>query len=81
LKSQVAAYIKDLINHKGWTQAQAAVILGISEAVMSNIMRSILSGFSLDRLLNILSRLDQHVDIVVRPKAAGEETRIKLVAV
>jgi len=67
-KSALALQIFDAIRARGWTQQEAATALGIPQPSISAIMSAKLSGFSLERLLRLLVRLDLDVEIAVRPK-------------
>lgn len=55
----------------GLMEHQVAACLGLSQRDARRLMRGRRSGFSTDRLLAMLNRLDLDVDIVVRPTAAG----------
>ena len=70
-KVRLANKIKQLIEARGLSQAQAAQILGMSQPKISAIRNYKLRGISLARLLQALADLDQHVEIVVRPSSAG----------
>ena len=63
-----------------WTaklsQADAAKVLGVTQPKVSALRHYKLAGFSVERLMNLLTALDQDVEIVIRPeprlrKAAG----------
>jgi predicted XRE-type DNA-binding protein len=75
-KSEIAARISSIIQRRGLTQTQAAALLGVDQADVSDLSRGKLSGFSTDRLLRFLTRLGQDVHIVMprrlRTKHAGE---------
>jgi predicted XRE-type DNA-binding protein len=71
VKADLAQQIGEIIAQQGWTQAQAALALGIDQPKVSALLRGRLSGFSTDRLLRFLNDLEQDVEIVVTPKPAG----------
>jgi predicted XRE-type DNA-binding protein len=75
LKVQISLIIERLVDERGLSQREAALIMGLKQADVSNIVRGVLSGFSLDRLLRCLRALDQDVTITIRP-AEGHPGRL-----
>lgn len=67
-KAELAARIADLIVSNKYTQQEAAKILKIRQPKVCALMSGKLEGFSIERLLKFLIRLDQDVKIIVRPK-------------
>jgi len=55
-KAQLGIEISQLIESKGWTQAQTAERVGLDQPKISHLRRGRLSGFSADRLFAILNR-------------------------
>lgn len=70
-KATLALRIVRIMREREWSQAQAAAGMGIDQPKVSAIVRMRLTPFSTERLLHFLTLLDQDVEIVVRPKAAG----------
>lgn len=68
-KVKLAQRIAVTIDRRGWTQAQAATVLGIDQPKVSALVRGRLREFSTDRLLRLLVRLDLDVDIRVVAKS------------
>ncbi|HSK41318.1 MAG TPA: XRE family transcriptional regulator, partial [Arenibaculum sp.] len=66
-KSQIAARIARIIREKELTQKQAADLLGIDQPKISALTRGKLSGFTLERLLRLLTELGYDVEITARP--------------
>ena len=66
LKIQIAQTIVVAINERNLTQAEAAEIMGIDQPKVSALMRGRLEGFSLQRLLNLVTALGRDVDIRIR---------------
>ena len=66
-KAALGYRIRAVIAARGWTQVQAAA-LGIAQPNVSALMAARLSGFSIERLLRLLLRLDQDIEIAVQPK-------------
>lgn len=67
-KSDLARQINTIINHRGLKQIEAAELLGVDQPKISAISHGQLSGFSLERLIGYLNRLDQDVKIIVKAK-------------
>lgn len=57
MRAEVMVSIAKRIATKGWTQAEAAKELGITQPRVSKIKRGEWKGFSLDTLLTLASRL------------------------
>jgi len=68
-KSELTRKINLIIQKRGLTQAEAAKILGISQPKVSLLSKGIVSGFSLGRLMLLLNKLNQDIEIVVHEKA------------
>jgi predicted XRE-type DNA-binding protein len=63
LKAQLALKIRQLIEQKAMTQAEVAPLLGLDQPKVSNLMRGLLAGFSVERLFGILNRLGRNVEV------------------
>lgn len=77
MKSLLAIQIRELIDHKGLTQAEAAFHLDLSAGSMAAIMRGRLSELTLDQLFRCLTRLGRSVE--VRVLSAPEEAHLTVV--
>ena len=63
------------------SQAEAAKVLGVTQPKVSALRNYKLSGFSVERLMNLLTALDQDVEIVIRRKPRSRKAaRISVVA-
>ncbi len=63
------------------TSFEAARLLGIEENEAAQLMAGRFVRFSTERLLHLLTRLDRDVDIVVRPRPAGQSrARLRVVS-
>jgi predicted XRE-type DNA-binding protein len=80
-KAQLVNRISEIIKERKLTQAKAGEILGIDQAKVSKLVRERLSEFSTSTLMEYLTRLDQDVEIVVRPKPSSRETASLLVTI
>jgi predicted XRE-type DNA-binding protein len=70
LRAILAARILRVLDNRHLTVRKAEQITGIAAADFSRIRRAKLGRFTVDRLMTILARLDQRVDvtITVRPR-------------
>ncbi len=67
-KAQLASRIREIIRGSRLTQVAAAAVLGIDQPKVSALLNGRLSSFSSERLMRLLTRLGQDVEIVVRSK-------------
>lgn len=82
LKSQIVVVLHRLIKARKLTQSAAAKRLGIGQPDLSHILRGNFRGWSVERLMRMLTAFDQDVEIIVRPHdRAGENGSIRLNAV
>ena len=72
-KANLAHRICEVVQHRKLSQTKAADILGVNQPKVSDLMRGNLDGFSVERLLKFLNRLNQEVEISVRPLKAGKK--------
>jgi predicted XRE-type DNA-binding protein len=80
-KAQLVQRISEIIKERNLTQTKAGDILGIDQAKVSKLVRGRLSEFSTSTLMEYLTRLDQDVEIVVRPKPSTKATASLLVTI
>jgi len=74
MKSLLAIQIRELIEQKGLTQAEAIRQTDISADDMTAIFRSRLSELSLDQLFRCLTRLGRSVEVRVLTEQEPPET-------
>lgn len=67
VKARLALAISTLLRERSLTQMEAAHLLDLPQPKVSQLTRADVTGFSTDRLLRVLGRLGQDVDIVVTP--------------
>lgn len=65
-KAQLAIKFNDLIDERGLNQMAVAELTGMTQPKVSQIRRYKLLNVSLERLMQALVALDQHVEIRVR---------------
>jgi predicted XRE-type DNA-binding protein len=68
LKARLTLQIYRLIKARGLTQAAAGKLLGIKQPHVSALMRNRSGSFSVGRLIEFLTALDQDVEVTVRQK-------------
>jgi predicted XRE-type DNA-binding protein len=66
VKAQLASKIGDIIKRRKLTQAQAAVLLGITQPKLSGMLRGQFRGISESKMLECLTRLGRDIEIVVK---------------
>lgn len=71
-KTKIALKINEIIKDKGYTQKEAAKILGIDQPKVSSIKNGKLRGFSLEKLFTFLNTLDHEIEIIIKPKDSGK---------
>jgi len=67
VKAALALKLNELIDQRGLSQMEAAAIIGMTQPKMSQVRRYKLRNISMERLMQALVSLDQHVEIVVEP--------------
>ena len=80
-KLRLAYALNQVLEDRKLSQADAAKALGITQPKVSALRNYKLAGFSVERLMNLLTALDQDVEIVIRRKPRSRKTgRISVVA-
>ncbi|HRY25120.1 MAG: XRE family transcriptional regulator [Geminicoccaceae bacterium] len=76
LKAELAARIIGVLDDRALTVRRAAELTGIAAADFSRLRRARLDRFTIDRLMIVLARLDQvvEVSVSVRPVERAAET-------
>lgn len=74
LKAHLALQLYRLIKARSLTQTQAAAVLGLKQPHVSLLMRNRSGSFSVGKLMELLTKLDQDVQITVRPKRRSQAT-------
>jgi predicted XRE-type DNA-binding protein len=72
-KAKLARAITAAIKERKISQSALARLTGIDQPKISLLMHGRISGFSSDRLMHILTKLDQDVVIFIRPKPLSEK--------
>ena len=80
-KLRLAYALNRVLQERKLSQANATRVLGITQPKVSALRHYKLAGFSVERLMNLLTALDQDVEIVIRRKPRSRKTgRISVVA-
>ena len=66
-KADLAIRLCDAIRTRNLTRSQAGKLLKLAESRVAELMQGRLAGFSLDRLIAFLNRLELDVEIAVKP--------------
>src|SRR3954447_12832362 len=77
LKAQLVSELRRLAEELSLTQTAAARLTGVAQPDLSNLLRGQLRGFSVERIMRMLTALGQDLEILVRPHAPdGKAGRI-----
>ena len=79
-KSALAVRLNELIDQRGLSQMEVAEITSMTQSKVSQVRRYNLQNISLERLMQALVSLDQHVEIVVRPARRADSAGITVAA-
>ncbi len=79
-KAQLASRIREIIRRSRLTQVAAAAVMGIDQPKVSSLLSGRLANFSSERLMRLLIRLGQDVEIVFKSKPRRRQRgRIRVV--
>ena len=79
-KAILAVKLNDLIARRGLSQTEAAVITGMTQPKISQVLRYKLQNVSLERLMQALVSLDQQIEITVKPARRDHSAGITVAA-
>ncbi len=74
-KAILASSIVTIIEQEKWTQKKAAEELELKQPKISLLCRGQLSGFSLGKLIGLLNKLNQDIDIVIRKRPVSKNKK------
>jgi predicted XRE-type DNA-binding protein len=80
VKAQLVTQIAEILRERGWSQQQAAKVLGLTQPKLSKMLRGQFRGISEMKMMDCLVRLGRTVKIVVGPETEAADERIKVVA-
>ena len=70
IRADLMLDLRRFIEQQGWTQNQAAEFFGETQPRISNLMSGDIDRFSVDKLVNMLSRAGTEIRVEVVTKAA-----------
>jgi predicted XRE-type DNA-binding protein len=73
-KLRLAYALNQVLEERKLSQSDAAKVLGVTQPKVSALRHYKLAGFSVERLMNLLTALDQDVEIVIRRKPRSRKT-------
>lgn len=71
-KAELTQQIYKIVETRGLKQREAAELLGLKQPDVSALLNGKFLDFSVDRLLTLLVRLNQDVQIVIKPARKGK---------
>ena len=80
LKADLIARIDQIIRKRRLTQTRTAERLGISQPDVSRLLRGNFRDYSVERLLRLLTNLDQDVEITIRKPRPRRQGRLSIEA-
>jgi predicted XRE-type DNA-binding protein len=67
LRAEAMIRVREFVRSKGWTQAEAARHLGITQPRVSGLFKHKVEDFSLDMLLTLSARVGLHPELRFSP--------------
>lgn len=71
LKVELAMEVNRILEKRGLAQERAAKLLGMRQPHVSDLVRYRLNRFSVERLMDFLTRLGRDVEIRIAPRRSG----------
>lgn len=75
LKAAIVGQINSILHHRNLTQVQASELLGLPQPKISALKNGKLRGFSLEKLLEVMLKLDRDVEIGFTKSSRKEGSR------
>jgi predicted XRE-type DNA-binding protein len=72
VRTRVGYCIYKILKEKNLKQREISKLLGMAQTDVSHLMNGHFSRFTMDRLLDLLKRLDRKVTIQISPRQPGE---------
>jgi len=79
-KLRLALALNSILDERRLSQAEAASRLGINQPKVSALRNYKLDGFSVERLMTLLTALDRDIEIIIRKKRSRGAARISVTA-
>ena len=80
VRAQLVVKIAEILRERGWSQQQAAKVLGLTQPKLSKMLRGQFRGISEMKMIDRLIRLGRPVRIVVGPEGQLADERVEVVA-
>jgi predicted XRE-type DNA-binding protein len=81
-KTRLALALNELLKRRRLKQREAALLLGIAQPKVSALKNYRLDQFSVEKLMELLTALNQDIEIMIRPHFNSHEAvRISVLAV
>jgi predicted XRE-type DNA-binding protein len=80
VKAQLVVKIAEILRQRGWSQQEAAKVLGLTQPKLSKMLRGQFRGVSEIKMMDCLVRLGREVKIVVGPENRRAKGRLEVVA-
>jgi len=78
IKANLLIAIHDLIDRRGLSQTEAAMLMGVSQPDVSRLLKGRLAGYSLERLIGFARDLGGDIEIAVTTAPASRAGRVTL---
>lgn len=66
IRARLMVELSKVIEERGLKQREAADLFGVTQPRVSDLLRGKIDRFSIDTLVNMLTRAQRHVDVRVR---------------
>ena len=80
VKAKLVMQIDLILRERGWSQQDAARVLGMTQPKLSKMLRGQFRGISEMKMMDCLVRLGREVKIVVGPEKKRAAGRLEVVA-
>jgi len=80
VKAKLVVKIAEILRERGWSQQEAARVLGMTQPKLSKMLRGQFRGVSEIKMMDCLVRLGREVKIVVGPQSKRSTGRLEVVA-
>lgn len=82
IKTRLALAVNELLKNRKLKQREIAALLSVPQPKVSALINYRLDQFSVEKLMEFLTALDQAIDIMIRPRSnASEAGHISVLAV
>ena len=80
VKAQLVVRIANILRNRGWSQQEAAKVMGLTQPKLSKMLRGQFRGISEAKMMDCLVRLGCSVKIIVGPEKKRASRRVEVVA-